>query len=76
MKTLKEIYQFCYECGKSKKFCDLCTKVVIVEHLKEEAVKWIRNYRKYEDGFPVNGFQIDEEFMKFFNITEEDLNEN
>ena len=45
-------------------------ELVYKKELKAEAVKWVKVYRK--DGNSLSK-QIAEEFMEFFNITEEDL---
>ncbi len=42
-------------------------KVVIVRHLKQEAIKWVKRFIETKDYNPAG------EFMSFFNITEEDL---
>jgi len=40
-------------------------KVVIVRHLKQEAIKWVKRFIETKDYNPAG------EFMSFFNITEE-----
>lgn len=72
LKTLKEIFWLkrLKMCG-----CGACSEGLDcdVERIKQEAIKWVKHYLKYEDGFPASGFQIDVEFIKFFNITEKEI---
>ncbi|MCK5347370.1 MAG: hypothetical protein KAR20_28365 [Candidatus Heimdallarchaeota archaeon] len=44
------------------------------DEIKQEAINWVKYYREeHGDNLPAVGFSPDTEFMKFFNITEEDL---
>ena len=63
-KDLKEKGITC-ACGN----CDLVS--FKIKELKAEAVKWVKHYREYDSHS--TGFNVDEEFMKFFNLTLEDL---
>lgn len=48
---------------------------VLIKDLKKQAIKWIKYYREeYGDNLPSYGFSPDIEFMKFFNLTESDVN--
>ena len=68
LKTLKDLDWLLW---RDKKDVDsMEDELIHIQELKAEAVKWVKVYRK--DGNSLSK-QIAEEFMEFFNITEEDL---
>ena len=60
LKTLKDL----------KKYGDWTDKLVMEKDLREEAIKWVKEFRSKEKIY----FDITASwFQKFFNITEDDL---
>lgn len=52
-----------------------CTPIFLTIAIREEAIKWVRYYREeHGDNLPSCGFSPDIEFMKFFNLTDDDVN--
>ena len=78
LKTLKDMMKTPYKAVQDfekkfkKKPCLDC--VVDVDELKQEAVKWVKEYSNEKISTPVTYKQVMKQvFSEFFNITEEDL---
>ena len=82
LKNAKEL-----EVSELKTLKDICGYKEIREYIKQEAIKWIKDCEnpidftrndscgEALDKFPNNYCFVCRRFIKFFNITEEDLNE-
>ena len=69
LKTLKDL-------GREREIYDLDTgrlkgwdRVLYFNDVKAEAVKWVKNYNKFDGAYGL----ISKAFMDFFNLTEDDL---
>ncbi len=69
LKTLKDIEVRCDFNHITEDYED--TDYIHIDDLRQEAIKWVKHFRK----FRINSkHTMENDFTKFFNITEEDLN--
>jgi len=72
LKTLKDLPRFAKneEAEKFGLIKDPTTELIYIPDLKAEAVKWVKSFINQNSVFTIHA---EKAFIKFFNLTEEDL---
>jgi guanyl-specific ribonuclease Sa len=67
LKTAEQSNYFPIEAHQSPSESKIWGEAVLVEDLKQEAIKWVKKYER------AGWLRSAEDFKRFFNLTEEDL---